>query len=334
VRILVRPRAPVLALLLLAPSIPELLTGSTPFSLLFQNPLQFAVQFGFDMGLYGTGALLIREISVLLRKGWATVLLWGAAYGIAEEGFAVHTFFERSGPPVGALTSYGSAYGVNWLWALGLTVFHATYSIALPILVTYLAFPQARAARWLDRGNLGLMAVVYLAVVGVFAFTVGHGPAPAAAALFLVITAVLLGAGAKVPQGLPGRRAGPRTLGRWSLGFLGSVEWLAWVSVLVASGSHRVPAAVAAAGLVLADGGAFWAIVRNAGTADLDRSMWAVAAGMLIPLFVWDGLLETTVPGILILAAISGYLLYWLGRSVDLRASPAAESSPRSSGLA
>jgi len=104
VRILIRPRLPVLALLLLAPSIPELLTGSTPVSRLLVDPAGFAVSFAFDIGLYGTGALLVRELTLVLRKGWASVLLWGAAYGIAEEGLAVHTFFERSGPPVGALT--------------------------------------------------------------------------------------------------------------------------------------------------------------------------------------------------------------------------------------
>ncbi len=110
-RILGERRGPVFALLLLAPSIPELLTGSTPVSRLVTDPVGFAVSFALDVGLYGTGALLIREVCVAYRRGWASILLLGGAYGIAEEGFAVHTFFQRSGAPVGLLGSYGHAFG-------------------------------------------------------------------------------------------------------------------------------------------------------------------------------------------------------------------------------
>jgi hypothetical protein len=332
VRVLIRPRAPVLALLLLAPSIPELLTGSTPVSRLLSDPAGFAVGYLFDIGLYGTGALLIREASVVLRKGWASVLLWGAAYGIAEEGLAVHTFFERSGAPVGALTVYGSAYGVNWLWALGLTVFHATYSIALPILLIYLWFPGVRARRWFDRGGLVVLAVVYVGVVAFFAVLVGHGPSPGLLGLFLAVEVVLLIVGAKVPAGLLSPREGPRTLGRWTIGLAGSLEWLAWVAVLIVSGGERIPAPAAAAVVVVGNGGALTALVRGVGTDDLDRSLFALAVGMLVPLFVWDAILESAVPGILAVAALFAYLLYRLGRTLDRRAANPRETTAPPSG--
>ncbi len=152
-RILLWPRAPVVARLLLAPTIPELLTSSTPVSTLLFDPLQFLVSFAGIVGLYGTGALLIRESTAAYRKGWGTVLLMGAAYGIAEEGVAVRTFFQLGGSPVDALGSYGHLFGVNWFWALGLTLFHATCSIGLPILLTGLWFSEVRGRRWMDRGR-------------------------------------------------------------------------------------------------------------------------------------------------------------------------------------
>ena len=318
-RILLRPRLPVLALLLLAPSIPELLTGSTPVSRAAYDPVGFAVSYVIDIGLYGTGALLIREASVVLRKGWASVLLWGAAYGVAEEGFAVHTFFQRSGSPVGALASYGSVYGVNGLWALGLTVFHATYSIALPILLTYLWFPGVRNARWLDRGSVTLVAGVYLLVVGVFAHLVGHGPTPGLLVVFLGVEAVLLFAGALVPADLLRVRQGPPRSGPWGLGLAGSLEWLAWVLVLIGSGSARVPAWGAALVVVALNALAVGWVVLRAGSEDLDRSKFAFAVGMLVPLFLWDGIVEVEVPGILAVAAAFACLLYRLGRTLERR---------------
>jgi hypothetical protein len=332
VRILIRPRLPVLALLLLAPSIPELLTGSTPVTRLVVDPAGFAVGYLLDIALYGTGALLIREVAVLLHKRWASILLWGAAYGIAEEGLAVHTFFERSGPPVGALEVYGSAFGVNWLWALSLTVFHATYSIALPILLTYLWFPAVQEKRWFDRGALAAIAMIFGAVVSVFGVLVGYGPSRPALALFLVLEAVLLVAGARVRGDLLRSAPGPRRLGRRWLAGAGSLEWIAWLAVLLLSGGARVIAWGAAAVVVVANAVALLAVVRRVGTVDLERSEFAFAVGMLVPLFVWDFLIEFSVPGILGVAALFAYLLYRLGRTLERRAAAPTTIPPGAMG--
>ncbi len=328
-RILVRPRLPVLALLLLAPAIPELLTGSTPITPLFADPIQFAVSFLFDIGLYGTGALLIREFAVHYRKGWASILLLGAAYGIAEEGFAVHTFFETSGAPVGALGGYGHAFGVDWLWALGLTVFHATYSIALPILLTQLVFPEAQRVRWLDRGALVVLVAVYLAVVSTFAFTIGHGPSPAALAFFLAVVALLLVLARELPGDLLSPRPGPRTIGRWGLALAGTLEWDAWLAVLVLASHPPVPAIVPAAIIAAANLSAVAVVLRRVGTDDLERSKFCFAVGMLVPLFVWDGFVEFSEPGILLVTGVFAYFLYWLARRLGRgEALPPATGAP------
>ena len=315
-------------LLLFAPAIPELLTGSTPVSNLFFDPGQFALSFTIDVGLYGTGALLIREFAVAYRKGWASILLLGAAYGIGEEGFAVHTFFQPSGSPVLALATYGHAYGVNWLWALGLTVFHATYSIALPILLVGLWFPEARGQRWFGRGGVAGLAAIYLFVVVLFAHLVGHGPSPPIFALFLGIALALIAAACFVPTDLLSVRTGPPRAGRAGLVLAGTLGFVAWVVVLLIASGLRLPAAGTAAVFVLIDLGALAYVLRNVGSVDLERSELDFATGMLGALFVWDILVEFSDPGILLVAAIFGYLQYRLAARVAARRTPGTMPVP------
>jgi hypothetical protein len=321
VRIRIRPRWPVLALLLLAPTIPELLTGSTPITELVTDPPAFAIAFLGIVGLYGTGALLIREFAVYFRKGWASILLLGAAYGIAEEGLAVHTFFEPAVlAPVGALGVYGHAFGVNWLWALGLTAFHAVYSIALPVLLVRLWFPEVKDDRWFDRGAVALLAVVYLFVVALFSVVVGYGPSPLLLALFLGVEAALIGLAIRVPSDLLRARPGPRRIGRWGLALAGTLFFDGWVLVLLLSGSGgRVPAVVAAGILLALALVALGTVVRGVGTEGLERSEFYFATGMLGILFAWDVIVEFSVPGILVVAAIFAYLLYRLHRTMLAR---------------
>ncbi len=317
-----------LALLLLAPSIPELLTGSTPISTLVLNPPAFAIDFAGIVGLYGTGALLIREFAVTYRKGWASILLLGAAYGIAEEGLAVHTFFETSGAPVGVLGSYGHLWGVNWLWALGLTVFHATYSIALPILLTQLWFPEVKDARWLDRGLVALVAGVYVFVVVFFSLLVGHGPTPLTLAFFLAVVALLLTLAWWAPADLLSVGPGPPTIGALGLGLAGTLEFDAWLLVLVFAGVRDVPALLAGAIVVAANLGALALILRRVGTMDLEKSKFRFAVGMFAILFVWDIPIEFSVPGILAVSAVFAVLLYRLGRRIDRRGLGLGRAAP------
>ncbi|MDG6981287.1 MAG: hypothetical protein JRN51_09295 [Nitrososphaerota archaeon] len=50
------------------------------------NRVLFAFQLAGNLGIYGSGALLIYEAKVRWKKGWAMVLLLGGVYGILEEG--------------------------------------------------------------------------------------------------------------------------------------------------------------------------------------------------------------------------------------------------------
>jgi len=135
---------PILFLLLLTPGIPEYLSASSQITLLVVNPVLFFLFLGANIGLYGSGVILIREAMIRWKKGWASVFLLGVGYGIVEEGLALWTLFNPLAQPVGNLGFYGHWLGVNWVWTIGLLIFHSVYSIGLPIFLFGLVFPELR----------------------------------------------------------------------------------------------------------------------------------------------------------------------------------------------
>jgi hypothetical protein len=136
---------PILFLLLLTPGIPEYLSASSQITLLVLNPVLFFLLLGANIGLYGSGVILIREAMIRWKKGWASVFLLGVAYGIVEEGLALWTLFNPLAQPVGNLGFYGHWLGVNWVWTVGLLIFHSVYSIGLPIFLFGLIFPELKS---------------------------------------------------------------------------------------------------------------------------------------------------------------------------------------------
>lgn len=152
---------PVLTLLFLSPVVAELLSGSTPL-LQFINPFTLFLL----TGLYGSGAIIVREIVKRWGKGWESILLLGAAYGMLEEGVMVKSFFDPGWPDLGLLATYGRWLGVNWVWAEWLTIYHAIYSITIPILLVELLFPNHRHDLYLgNKSIVFFFALIFLIVV-------------------------------------------------------------------------------------------------------------------------------------------------------------------------
>lgn len=247
---------PEILLVSLAIAIPELLTGSTPVVNLI-NPIAVAGLLGF----YGAGVLVIRDVSLKWGNGWAAVLPLGLAYGIAEEGVATKTMVDPRSV-AGFLGTYGHALGVNWVFAVVIDVFHAVFSIALPILLVQLAFPESRGVRFLTRRGLnatfGLLALSV--TVGYFGFDPHYFEGYAVLALFAALT----GAFIVIARFLPSRlfrpsseapRRGPAAFGWlgvafaavWSFAYLVLPHVVPWPVVPVAveiSGAMLVAVAV------------------------------------------------------------------------------------------
>lgn len=159
---------PAVALFLLSPAIGELLSGSSPPAEFF-NPFNF----GLLASLYGSGAVIMRELRIRWKKGVGSLLLLGAAYGVIEEGLMVTSFFSPYWVDLGPMAVYGRWIDVNWVWAEMLTIYHAVYSITIPVLLVELAYPERRSERWISNKAfaflLGLLVLVV--VLGFFLFS-------------------------------------------------------------------------------------------------------------------------------------------------------------------
>ncbi len=265
---------PALALYLLAPAIAELLSGSMP-------PAEFFNPFNLLLVtlLYGGGAILVRELVLRWGKGWPSLLALGAAYGIVEEGLACKSFFDPNWPDVGILGQYGRWAGVNWVWSLELTVYHAVVSIAVPILLVGLLYPDRRSESWVGRRTFRTLAVLMAAeVVFMYLAITPYRPAPGLVVLAIAAVAGLGLLARRLPAPLPavpgGRVARARTF--WLTGFLSTAAFF----VLCWAGPSVIPApgmlVLLIAGLCLFAGRRLYTLRASSGPQQV-----ALAAGIL-----------------------------------------------------
>lgn len=182
--------APALALLLIAPLISEFLLGD--FNI---RQIGFVVVF---IPLYGAGALLVREITRRMRRGWPTMLLLALAYALIEEGLLNQTLFN---PNYGGqrLLDYGfiSALGTSFNFSVYLLTLHVVWSVGSSIaLAEGLAGPRWREP-WLGRTGLIVTTVLYLlgcAMTAAFTLKTFHFMASATqfAAVGIILLLVLV----------------------------------------------------------------------------------------------------------------------------------------------
>ncbi|MCB2172604.1 hypothetical protein KQH65_07695 [archaeon] len=185
-----KPRIPpALVLFLLSPAVGELLSGSSP-------PTEYFTVFGFTVMtlLYGGGALIARELKIKWGKGIGSLLLLGASYGIFEEGLMVASFQNPSWQDIGILGEYGRWLGINWVWAVELTFYHALISITVPILIVELAYPSLRDKPLLHGRWRKIVPVLFFAdiVFGYFAFPYETGFKPPIPPYLLILFMALL----------------------------------------------------------------------------------------------------------------------------------------------
>jgi len=116
-----------------ASSIPELLTGSSPFSRYILPHI-----FILLMIVYGVPAILILDYSVKRGLRYSDVLILGLTVGVIIEGLAVNTYYNPASEVMGDFSSYGRIYGVNLNWMVYITIFHALFSLTVPLAVSLL----------------------------------------------------------------------------------------------------------------------------------------------------------------------------------------------------
>ncbi|MFQ6106019.1 MAG: hypothetical protein ACE5QF_00295 [Thermoplasmata archaeon] len=292
-------QAAILALVLLSPLTAELLSGSSP-------PLEFFFPLGFLflVGLYGCGVLTVRELAVKWKKGWPSVLLLGAAYGVFLEGLVVRSFYDPTWQDLGALGEYGRWAGVNWVWAIWLTLFHGIVSIAVPIILFNLMYPRLTRERLLSDIQLFIpgLIVVLLFVPGILHFTYRPDGYVYALTLLVILMFVFLAYG--VPGDWPRMKSeGPilPPIHFFLLGFL----FMVFASVIVYGlPESDVPPTTVITLLALLCVGISLALAYSAGRRYNERALFALVTGILTPFIILsfiheaNGMLGMSVVGV------------------------------------
>ena len=185
---------------LLSITIAEFTTGSTPLTNIITDPASFFL-FSIPalLGLYGCGVLLIREASLIWNKGLNSVLVMGIAYGIMEEGVSVHTFFAPVNATVGIFGTYGRVFGLDLTWAIIISLFHSVYSIALPILISGLLWPDMKEERLLGRRSFALIFIAYVITVLILDVATPYRPAAVYTFFLTAVSASLIYLAGKMP---------------------------------------------------------------------------------------------------------------------------------------
>jgi len=214
---------PALFLFFLAPAIGELLSGSAP-PVEFFNPFMLLIL----PALYGSGAVLARELTLRWDKRWPTILTLGLAYGIIEEGLMIKSFFDPNWMDLGILGTYGRVAGVNWVWSVSLTLYHATVSIAIPILLTEILYADRRDEPWIGRRGMIGLSILLAAVVLFGALAMAPYRPPFIPYLFAIIATVgLCFLARRMPKRFGPPKPAPRLRPLW-IGMFGFLSIIAY----------------------------------------------------------------------------------------------------------
>jgi hypothetical protein len=273
-------------------------------------------------GLYGSGALLCRELTLRWGKSWPTVLTLGAAYGIVEEGLMVKSFFDPNWVDLGPLGSFGRWAGVNWVWATELTVFHAVFSIAIPILLVMQMVPKRATEPWVRPRTLTWLALVLSIVVAIgFLGLTPYRPPVLPYVLSAVAVCVLVWLASRLPAP-PAYEAepngGPRD--RWFtlVGFAAATGFFLITWALPSTGIR--PVAVIGAMVVLVVGTLGLLRRMSKGTGWRAGRRLALASGalgfliLLAPIQQMDIKRPDDTSGMAVVGLAAVALLFWLAR--------------------
>ena len=183
----VRNRGAAWTLVVLTPLIAELALGSTPVRMAWLVLLW--------MPVYGAGVLLIRELVARRGRGWPSILLLALAYELVEDGLGLQAL---TSPHLYDAASWGArVLGVNLPYFEANAVYHAVFTVCIPIALTNLLFPAHRGRPYLGVPGTVVAAVVAVLGVGLLrTVTLSEDPgyqAPTAFVLGVVVLVLALG---------------------------------------------------------------------------------------------------------------------------------------------
>ncbi len=316
---------PALALWLIAPIFGELVSGSTPLN-------EYLSPFTLVLGmLYGSGALLIRELLVRWGKSWRGLLWLGMAYGIYEEGLMVRSFFDPKWPDLEHLGVYGRVAGVNWVWTEHLTIYHALISVAASIVFVEVLYPDRRAESWIGARGLRWNLIAFAATLPIGALLNPYN-APDAwlGTCWLAIALLALAAWrARAPMQETQLTKVPPPWLFWWTAFLGTFGQL--VIIYNAAERNNPPFIVTMFLIALFDLFLLWLILRWSGRAQAwdDRHRLALINGSLSLFLILTPLAtEGKYPIMYFSNPVFLILLWWVARKVDRRVRAELQAHP------
>ena len=280
----VRYRAPIWTLLILAPVIGEVLSGSTRLSILFVLIP--------EMMVWGGGALLCREMVRRWRAGGISLLLLGLALSVAEE-FVIQQTSLAPLPFPGVNAAFGRYLGVNWIYFLFMLGYESVWVVLVPVQVTELLFPAGREQPWLRKRGLIATCIVFLigCRIAWYGWTQQalkrmnvapyHPPALTIASGLVAIAILICFAYLLRDHGHPGRAVNRSAANPWLIGIVAFVFSTCWWALMVLIFTPK-PKVTAVTALLL---GLIWAMVAfaiiwfgSSGQGWSDMHRWAASA--------------------------------------------------------
>ncbi len=146
----------------------EFLTGSTSLGAALTVPSAAFTFFLLTWPSYALPVLLIREAVVAWNKWIASLLALGVSYGALNEGLLAKTYFAVN--PLSPVLDGGQGrwIGINWPWVTEITLFHMIVSISVPVMLSFLIFPETRHERFLSPRTIRwFVGLVLFEVLGI-----------------------------------------------------------------------------------------------------------------------------------------------------------------------
>lgn len=207
---------PALGLLLLSPVCAEYLIG---YDQIIGRPRELLAGLLILAPLYGTVAVMIREAARRTGRGWPTILLLSAAFGLVQAGLIDQSLFnphfvDEPSWDRERLPTLVPVLGISLQPALNFLAGHVIWSFAAPIAVVESFTPRLADRPWLRRGGMAMMVVLYILGAAVIfrEHTRNFMASPAQLGVTAAIVSALIAAAFALPrrrEPLPGRVPAP-----------------------------------------------------------------------------------------------------------------------------